>query len=225
MAPRLLTVLACAAIVAAPLRAASANAGPQADPPAPAPATAEPAGPPPEQSAPPAADEPTPEERAKQLGWDEEPTETQPDPAEADAEDEDESDEDEEPEEPDVDDVIEADPVLEKDYSKARAMAIGGGVTAAVGLALAGSGAYLVANETLSRDSAGFVSNRGREVGGWVMMSLGLAALTTGVVVMALGLAKRKRVLTEAEARLPPTAMVSPWFGKRSGGVGLSLRF
>jgi hypothetical protein len=221
--PRLLTVLACAAIVIAPLRAAAA----EAEPPAPAPTTAEPPAPAP---APAPAREPTPEERAKELGWDEEPAEQQPAAAEegsdeeGDGGDEDE-DEEEEPEEPDVDDVIEADPVLDKDMRKAKVMAISGGVTACVGLLLASGGAYLVAAEAISRDSAGAVSNRGREIGGWVTMSVGLAALTTGVVVMALGLAKRKRVLTEAEARLPPTAMVSPWFDKRGGGVGLSLKF
>jgi hypothetical protein len=45
------------------------------------------------------------------------------------------------------------------------------------------------------------------------------------VIVMALGLAKRKRVVTEAEARLPPSASVHPWFDNRGGGVGLSMRF
>ena len=90
---------------------------------------------------------------------------------------------------------------------------------------LAASGAYLVADERFSRDSEGALSNNGRQIGGWVTMGIGLAALTTGVVVMALGLAKRKRVIVEAEARMPPTAAVSPWFGKRSGGLGLSLRF
>ena len=104
-------------------------------------------------------------------------------------------------------------------------MAIGGGSAAGVGLILVASGAYFVAAEALSSGSEGALSNKSRLVGGWVTMSIGLAALTTGVIVMALGLAKRKRVLTEAEARLPPTAMVSPWFDERGGGVGLSLRF
>lgn len=213
------TMLAVAALLAAPLRVASA------EPPTAAPTTAEP----PESSSP--AGEPTPEERAKALGWDDETTE-QPQPAasndeaggseEGDGEDE---DEEEEPEEPDIDDVIEADPDLDKRYGRALGMAIGGGVTAGLGLILAASGAYLVADERWSSDSAGALSNRGRQIGGWVTMSIGLAAIATGVVVMALGLAKRKGVLIEAEARLPPTAFVSPWFGKRSGGLGLSLRF
>jgi uncharacterized membrane protein len=222
--PDLPSVLVLAAMLAAPLRVASA-----AEPPAAA-KTTEPA---PTESAPPPAGEPTPEQRAKELGWDDEEPATQPatPPAEVksegdeDDEDDDDEEDDDEPDKPDVDDVIEADPVLAKDYRRARGMAIGGGSAAGVGLILVASGAYFVAAEALSSGSEGALSDRSRLVGGWVTMSIGLAALTTGVIVMALGLAKRKRVLTEAEARLPPTAMVSPWFDERGGGVGLSLRF
>ena len=218
------SVFVVAAMLAAPLRIASA-----AEPPAPAKTTAEPA---PSESAPPPAGEPTPEQRAKELGWDDEEPATQPatPPSDVksetdDGDEDDDDDDEEEPEEPDIDDVIDADPVLAKDYRRARGMAIGGGSAAGVGLILVASGAYFVAAEALSSDSEGALSNKSRLIGGWVTMSIGLAALTTGVIVMALGLAKRKRVLTEAEARLPPTAMVSPWFDERGGGVGLSLRF
>jgi hypothetical protein len=215
----LTSVFVLAAMLAAPLRVASAT-----EPPAPAKTTAEAA---PTESAPPPAGEPTPEQRAKELGWDDEEPATQPaTPPEAlKGDGDDDDDDDDEPEEPDVDDVIDADPVLAKDYRRARGMAIGGGSAAGVGLILVSSGAYFVAAETLSSDSEGALSNKSRLVGGWVTMGIGLAALTTGVIVMALGLAKRKRVLTEAEARLPPTAMVSPWFDERGGGVGLSMRF
>jgi hypothetical protein len=128
------------------------------------------------------------------------------------------------PEPTDTDDIIEADPDLDARYSQAKRMAIAGGITMGVGFLIS-----LSLGTTLAYDSrVTDVTPPGAHpvyTGAWATFGVGVTALIAGSVVMAIGLAKRRRVIDEAESRLGSYARVAPWFGKRSAGLGLTLRY
>ena len=124
----------------------------------------------------------------------------------------------------DVDDYIDADPVLDERYDHAKRIAIAGGVTMGVGLIMSMSAGFSLALESTYTDvtppnvPAEFVAE-------WAMLGVGLTALVAGSVVLGIGLGKRKSVIDDAEAQMGSQAFVAPWFGKRGGGLGLTLRY
>jgi hypothetical protein len=125
---------------------------------------------------------------------------------------------------PDVDDIIDADPDLDARYGQAKRMAIGGGITMGVGFIMSMSaGSWLILDSRYTDVTPPGVHPI--HTAEWAMVGIGLSALVAGSIVMGIGLAKRRRVIDEAESRLGAHAQVSPWFGKRSGGLGLTLRY
>lgn len=113
---------------------------------------------------------------------------------------------------------LKADPVLYPRYKSARAWAIGGGVTGAVGLALALNGLAMLAVHAASPVRGDTFRNVGLATTG-----IGVVAFTAGAAIMGVGLHRRARVLDDLDAK--PTMSVAPVLGPHQAGASMSLRF
>jgi hypothetical protein len=218
--------LAVVAILGAPLHAGLASGPADAPPP---PGETAPVGEEP-------TDDLTPEERAKQLGWEEEEARAEGQAEQDDQESDEGKDEEEEDEpEPDDDDddfdedeFILADPELRDRYKQAKGFVIGGAVALGVGGGLAIIGGTILGLEsTVDALSAGFLASPGAVATGAVLVSVGAAGFIAGAVLLPIGLVKRGKVRDEAAAKRykQKQALVVPWFGRRSAGLSLTGRF
>lgn len=111
-------------------------------------------------------------------------------------------------------------PDLRARYRSAKSWAIGGGVTAGVGVIIALTGVSFFLD---ARAASPGSFKRRATTAGFVSVGIGGVLLATGAAVLAVGLVKRKNVINDAKA-YPPLALV-PYGDRRGGGLSLRARF